>query len=132
MFIAIRFRESVTFQFSSMNTLSILLYFSAFAFLFFGVTCLFTNRMQKEFIRFGLNNNQRLVTGVLQLIGAIGLLLFKYSLLLATVSATGLSILMLLGVIVRMRIKDSIYESSPAFVFMVMNAIIAYRLFVLL
>jgi uncharacterized membrane protein len=115
-----------------MNTLSILIYFSGIAFLFFGITCLLTSRMRKEFARFGLSTIQRQITGVLQIVGAVGLLLFKYSITLAAVSAAGLSLLMFLGVLVRMRIKDSVYESSPAFVFMVLNAIIAYRLIILL
>jgi uncharacterized membrane protein len=111
-----------------MNTLSILIYFSGIAFLFFGITCLVTPRMKMEFTRFGLTTRQRQLTGVLQIIGAIGLLLYQYNLTVAALAATGLSLLMLLGFIVRIRIKDSIYESSPAFIFMVLNGIIAYKL----
>jgi len=85
-----------------------------------------------EFTRFGLSNLQRQITGVLQVIGSLGLLFFSYSLELAAISAAGLSLLMLLGFIVRVQIKDSIYESSPAFIFMVLNAIIAYKLYLLI
>jgi len=111
-----------------MSVLSMLIYFSGIAFLFFGITCLFTPRMRAEFIRFGLTKMQRQITGVLQIIGSIALLLFTYHLKIAAVAAAGLSILMLLGFITRMRIKDSVYESSPAFIFMVLNGIIAYKL----
>ncbi len=88
--------------------------------------------MRLEFIRFGLSTLQRQITGVLQIIGAIGLLAFTISKWLAATAAIGLAILMLLGFIKRMQIKDSIYESSPAFIFMVLNAILAYKLFLLL
>ncbi|BAO56363.1 hypothetical protein NMS_2354 [Nonlabens marinus S1-08] len=88
--------------------------------------------MRMEFIRFGLSKLQRQITGVVQIIAAIGLLLFEFNTLLAVISAAGLSLLMLLGFIVRMRIKDSVYESSPAFVFMILNAIIAFKLWLLL
>ncbi|SCY03837.1 DoxX-like family protein [Nonlabens sp. Hel1_33_55] len=115
-----------------MSVLSLLIYFSGIAFLFFGVTCLLTPRMKLEFTRFGLSTIQRQITGVLQIAGSIGLLLFTYSLLIAAISAAGLSILMLLGFITRMRIKDSVYESSPAFIFMILNGIIAYKLWILI
>lgn len=115
-----------------MPVLSMLIYFSSIAFLFFGITCLFTPHMKMEFIRFGLSTIQRQVTGVFQIIGATGLLLFTYNLKIAAIAAAGLSVLMLLGFITRMRIKDSIYESSPAFVFMVLNGIIAYKLWVVI
>ncbi len=87
--------------------------------------------MRTEFTRFGLTKLQRQLTGVLQLVGAVGLLLFKFSFILAAISATGLSLLMLMGFIVRMRVKDSVYESSPAFIFMVLNAIIAFKLWLM-
>lgn len=115
-----------------MSVLSMLIYFSGIAFLFFGITCLFTPHMKMEFTRFGLSTLQRQITGVFQIIGATGLLLFTYNLTLAAIAAAGLSVLMLLGFITRMRIKDSIYESSPAFVFMVLNGIIAYKLWVVI
>lgn len=115
-----------------MSVLSMLIYFSGIAFLFFGITCLFTPHMKMEFTRFGLSTLQRQITGVFQIIGATGLLLFTYNLTLAAIAAAGLSVLMLLGFITRMRIRDSIYESSPAFVFMVLNGIIAYKLWVVI
>lgn len=115
-----------------MSVLSMLIYFSGIAFLFFGITCLSTPHMKMEFTRFGLSTLQRQITGVFQIIGATGLLLFTYNLTLAAIAAAGLSVLMLLGFITRMRIKDSIYESSPAFVFMVLNGIIAYKLWVVI
>ncbi|KQC33561.1 hypothetical protein AAU57_09710 [Nonlabens sp. YIK11] len=115
-----------------MSVLSLLIYFSGIAFLFFGVTCLVTPRMKMEFTRFGLSTLQRQITGVFQVAGAIGLLIYSYNLTIATVAAAGLSLLMFLGFIIRMRIKDSIYDSSPAFIFMVLNGIIAYKLWLII
>jgi hypothetical protein len=39
----------------------------------------------------------------------------------------GLSILMLAGLVTRIKIRDSIYKSSPALIYMVLSAIIGYQ-----
>jgi hypothetical protein len=41
----------------------------------------------------------------------------------------GLSILMIAGFIVRLKIKDNFIKSSPAFTFAVINIIIAFKTF---
>jgi len=83
--------------------------------------------MVKEFQRFGLNEAQRKLTGILQILGGLGLVIgFEIIPLLALFSAVGLSLLMLMGFITRIKIKDNFYESSPSFVFMVLNGYLAY------
>ena len=83
--------------------------------------------MIKEFNRYKLTNSQRKLTGVLQIIGALGLLGSFYTLVLGVAAAAGLSVLMLLGFIVRLRIKDSFFQSLPSFLFMLINAYLCYR-----
>tara|TARA_R110002072_G_scaffold57508_1_gene147823 strand:- start:11654 stop:12001 length:348 start_codon:yes stop_codon:yes gene_type:complete len=96
---------------------------SILAFCFFGATCLITTRMVEEFERYRLARFRRMV-GVLELVGAIGMLAgYVYSILLI-VSAAGLTTLMLLGVVTRIRIGDSLLETLPAIVFFVVNAFI--------
>lgn len=82
--------------------------------------------MKKEFKRYGLSNFQTL-TGSLEILGALGLLIgLKYKLVLM-ISSTGLSLLMLLGFGVRIKIKDSFVQSFPAFFYMFLNFYILYK-----
>lgn len=76
--------------------------------------------MKKEFERYGLSQFQS-TTGVLEILGALGLIFgLKYRLILL-ISASGLSFLMLLGFGVRIKIKDSFVQSFPAFFYMLLN-----------
>ena len=107
--------------------------FVAICFTGYGITCLFSEKMVNEFQRFGLTDLQRKLTGVLQILGSIGLVVgyFFYP-ALALFSAIGLSLQMLLGFAVRIKIKDGFYDSSPSFVFMVLNGYLAYAYYLLL
>jgi len=93
------------------------------AFLYYAASLLLSAEMKPEFERYGLEN-LRILTGYLQLFGAIGLLAgLKYSLILSAASA-GLSLLMLMGFGVRIKIKDTFLQSMPSFLFMVLNVYI--------
>lgn len=110
-----------------MNFLNLAILVSSIAFLYYGLECLFSQKMKDEFIRFGLKQ-QRVLTAYLQLTGAIGLILgFFVSPMLILISAAGLSLLMFLGFGVRIKIKDSILESLPALVLALINLFIAYK-----
>ncbi len=86
---------------------------SALAFLGYGLHCLFSVAMEKEFVRYGLKQFRHL-TGALEILGAIGLLVgLKYPPLMRLASA-GLCLMMFLGVGVRIRLKDSWCECLPA------------------
>ena len=112
-----------------MSIIHYLGFFSAFGFLFYGTSCLFTKKMKLEFERFGLQNWQRQLTGVLQLSGAIGLIVGIFvSEILAIVASGGLSLLMILGVGVRIKINDPYLEMLPATFFAIINFIITYQL----
>lgn len=96
-------------------------FFSGISFLFFGTGCLVSPRMKNEFIRYGYDG-QRVLTGWLQLLGALGLLLgYGWSPFLALFSATGLCLMMVFGFGVRLKIRDSLLASSPAFFYAVLN-----------
>lgn len=70
------------------------------------------------------------MVGTMQLMGAISLVLGHfYSPFLQVSAATGLSILMLSGFIVRLRIGDSFILSAPSFTYAVLNAVIVIILF---
>lgn len=81
--------------------------------------------MKSEFERFGLERFGPL-TAVLELLGGLGLLIgLKFSLILV-LSSGGLTLLMLLGVGVRIKVKDSLLVTSPAILFMLLNAFIFF------
>lgn len=83
--------------------------------------------MRLEFTRFGLNTIQRLLTGVLQLIGATGLIVGIFYIKVGIVASAGLALLMLAGFLVRLRIKDGVYRSSPALIFLFLSTVICYN-----
>jgi hypothetical protein len=96
---------------------------SAFAFLFYGVTCLTTVRMVAEFERYRLARF-RTTVGVLECLGALGLLAGHFSRPLLIAAAAGLALLMLMGIATRIRIGDSLAQTLPAAVLFVVNAFV--------
>lgn len=76
--------------------------------------------MKAEFIRFGLAKFGTL-TAVFEITGGLGLLLGLFIPFLLLISSAGLALLMLFGFITRLYIKDSIWVSLPAFLFMLLN-----------
>ncbi|AEE20695.1 DoxX family protein [Dokdonia sp. 4H-3-7-5] len=99
-----------------------------FSFLYYGVSCLSSNFMTAEFERFGLSKLQRKITGVAQIIGGLGVLIGYFYKPLQIAALMGISLLMLLGWGVRLKIKDSFIAALPSFVFFVLNAYLAYYL----
>ncbi len=89
-------------------------------FLYYGLTCLFTEARVAEFERFGLGHFRRL-TGSFEVLGALGLLAGYLVPLFATVASGGLVLLMVLGVATRIRVRDSLLEMLPALVLMLVN-----------
>lgn len=76
--------------------------------------------MKNEFIRFKLERLGLLII-LLQFLGALGLLvglIFKPVLI---ISSGGLALLMLSGLLFRIKSKDSIWASMPALFFMILN-----------
>jgi hypothetical protein len=100
---------------------------SGLAFLGYSIAYFTGPKMKAEFKRFGLEK-YALMTVLFEIIGALGLLTgYFYSLkLLLELSAIGLSILMLLGVLVRLKVKDGLFVTLPAFFFFLLNAYIAW------
>jgi hypothetical protein len=108
-----------------MSFINILIFISSFSFVIYGITYFTSTNMKSEFKRFGLEKLGAL-TAFLELLGALGLLVgLKFQPLLL-VSAGGLTILMLLGVAVRIKMKDSFLISLPATFYMLLNAYIFF------
>ena len=108
-----------------MDLLTVLTWFSSLAFIYFGINCFYSKFIIAEFIRYELPKFRKL-TGSLQLLGALGLLIGLYfSPILLLLASTGLCVLMLFGFIVRLKIKDNFVKSSPSFAFAALNLFIA-------
>jgi hypothetical protein len=98
---------------------------SAALFLFYGIACLSFEGMKRDFERFGLSH-LRTLTGTLEVLGALGLIVGQFFWPpLVVGSASGLALLMLVGVATRVRVLDSLGQTLPALVLMCVNLFIA-------
>ena len=61
---------------------------------------------------------------ILQFLGATGLLVGLEFNIILIISSLGLALLMLLGLAVRIKLKDSLWISLPALFYMILNAYI--------
>lgn len=93
------------------------------AFFFYGWACIRDAAMVAEFERYGLARLRKL-TGSLEMLGALGLAVGYFIPLSLTLASAGLSLLMLMGVATRLRIRDSFLATLPALVLLLMNAFI--------
>ena len=82
--------------------------------------------MKDEFKRFGLEK-MGLTIIILEIVGALGLLVGLKFYFILVISSLGLALLMLAGLIVRIKIKDSIWISLPAFSYLVLNVFIFWK-----
>ena len=86
---------------------------SGAAFLFYGWRVLSEPRLGAEFARYGFADMRNLV-GVLEILGGIGVLIGLRLPLLGAAAAAGLTTLMVLGLAVRLRLRDSLRQMFPA------------------
>lgn len=107
---------------------SVLIGFVGFSFLYYGISCLSSNVMMAEFARFGLSDLQRQLTGVLQILGGLGAIIGFFYKPLQILSMIGISVLMLLGWGVRLKIEDPFLESLPSFLFFILCAYLSFYL----
>ncbi|GAA3951965.1 DoxX family protein [Hymenobacter algoricola] len=105
---------------------TILIGLSALSFLFYGISYFTSQKLKDEFKRYGLAKFGPL-TAVLEILGAVGLVVGLRVPLILSVASGGLALLMLLGFGVRVKIKDGFWLSLPSFLFMLLNAYIFYE-----
>ena len=103
----------------------LLIIFSSLSFLFFGVSCYYSIYFKNEFIRYGIPDFRK-ITGFFQLLGGSSLLIGIYIDELTRISSLGLTILMFMGVGLRLKIKDGLLRTMPAIFYAVVNALIFY------
>ena len=103
------------------STLCILL--SSLSFFAYVSSYFINPHMKSEFKRFNLEKMGLLII-ILQFLGAAGLLVGLEFNIILIISSLGLALLMLLGLAVRIKLKDSIWISLPALFYMILNAYI--------
>lgn len=108
-----------------MNLLTMLIVISSLSFMGYGIAYFSSTKMKSEFKRFGLEKAGAL-TAILEIVGALGLLLGLKIHLILLVSAGGLAVLMLLGVAVRIKVRDTLWVTLPALFFMILNVYIFF------
>ncbi|NDG85044.1 MAG: hypothetical protein EBX52_08415 [Proteobacteria bacterium] len=97
---------------------------SGVGFLVYGYQCLFSQFMESEFVRFKVPH-YRTLTGILEILGGIGVLAGLSVPVLGIAAASGLALLMALGVATRIRVGDGFVQYSPALFFCILNGMIA-------
>lgn len=94
--------------------------FSSLSFFVYVAAYFVDPHMKQEFKRFNLEKLGFVVI-TLEFLGALGLLIgLKYGLLLS-VSSFGLGLAMFCGLLVRLRLKDTLWIIAPALFYMVLN-----------
>jgi len=83
--------------------------------------------MVDEFIRYRIPKFRKL-TGWLQLLGSLGIVIGFWIDYLQIFSTIGLSLMMLLGVTVRINIKDNLTKILPALFYFLLNAYLSFKL----
>jgi uncharacterized membrane protein len=106
-----------------MRIIDILSILSAISFLLYGVAYFSSPYMRSEFVRYGLAKFG-ILTAVLEILGAIGLLVGLLNNFILLISSGGLALLMFAGFLARLRVKDSFWVSLPSVLYMVLNAYI--------
>jgi hypothetical protein len=106
-----------------MTLLKTLIFISSISFLGYGIAYFKSSKIKSEFKRFGLEREGAFVA-VLELLGALGLLIGLKFLIVLLISSGGLALLMFLGVAVRIKVRDTFWATIPALFFMLLNAYI--------
>ena len=99
----------------------VLTVFNAASFLVYGMSCFLSATMVKEFDRYGFGS-QRWIIGGLQIGASIGLVGGLSQHWMGQAAAGGLALMMLVGVGVRIKIKDGFWQTLPASFYLVLNA----------
>jgi hypothetical protein len=105
-----------------------LVIFSGFSFLGYGFSCLFSKSMKSEFNRFGLERFRKL-TGALEVLGGMGILIGISIPIAMKFSSGGLTLLMLFGLGVRIKMKDTLLQATQALALMAINLYIFVKCF---
>ena len=116
-------RRRVNPEVPSTVALVVLALVSGLSFFFYGFKVLFQPASTSEFERFGVPAVRRMV-GVMELLGGAGVLLGLVVAPLGALAAGGLAVLMVFGLIVRIRVHDAAPLMVPAALLGAVNAVL--------
>lgn len=102
-----------------------LILFASLSFLGYGIACFFSAYMKQEFERYRLGA-QRVMVGALQVAASLGLLAGLKQPWMGRSAAAGLALMMLVAVGVRIRIKDTLVQTTPAVFYLMLNAYLCW------
>lgn len=108
-----------------MNLLNALIFISSLSFLGYGISYFISTKIKSEFKRFGLEKAGTLIA-FLELLGSFGLIVGLIFHIILLISSAGLAILMLSGVVVRIKAGDTFMATLPALFFLLLNAFIFF------
>jgi len=77
---------------------------------------------EKRIFQVGFPPSIRILTGILQLSGAVGLMIGSFIPLLGLMASVGLTLMMVVAFAVRIKIKDGPKETAPSLIFAFLNA----------
>lgn len=103
--------------------------FSAISFVIYSLHSVFSKRMILEFSRWGIGN-LRILVASFQMLGGIGLLLGMYNIWLLCLVSFFLTLMMIIAIIIRIRVRDSFLLTVPALMYALLSFIIFYSSFV--
>ena len=110
-----------------MNSIALTQLFCALSFLGYGISCLTSQHMIAEFQRYGIPQFCKL-TGQLQILAAIGLLLGYWQAWIGATAAAGIALQMACGLALRIRIGDTWIKCLPAAGYLLLCSWLAIRL----
>lgn len=103
--------------------------FSAISFVVYSLHSVFSRRMILEFSRWGIGN-LRILVASFQMLGGIGLLLGMYNIWLLCLVSFFLTLMMIIAIIIRIRVRDSFLLTVHALMYALLSFIIFYSSFV--
>ncbi|QKG85283.1 DoxX family protein [Kroppenstedtia pulmonis] len=110
-----------------MFTLSVILQvILGLGFLFFGVTKFISKQMVEGFEHFGLPQWLRVVTGVLEILGAAGLIVGIWNPVIAILSSIGLAITMFFAILTHARARDPFSSMVMPGILLILLVIVAF------
>jgi uncharacterized membrane protein YphA (DoxX/SURF4 family) len=118
-----RLCRSVNPDVPSIVALVVLALVSGLSFLFYGFRVVFQSASRGDFERFGVPA-VRLLVGVMEVLGGTGVMLGLVVAPLGALAAGGLTLLMILGLIVRIRVHDAGRLMVPAALLGAVNAVL--------
>lgn len=92
-------------------------------FALYGISCFVSRRTAAEFERYGLPH-LRVLTGVLQVAGSLGLIVGHFYPPLLVLAAGGLAAMMFIAMLTRFKIRDPLYLAIPSFSLCILNSLI--------